>query len=463
MIEAVNLAKGVRPPVNPYNLSFENPDCERDFHTYHTGRTVGIVRFSVVLAIILYLCFAVLDYVMIPSKAFEVNIIRLISIFLYMGLLYATRFEGAREHIQFLVSTMVLLGSMGIILMIFITEDIGGSYYYAGLILASMYAHVLLRLRFVWSTLITWFIIFVYVSMTLRFGITPHDVLINNSYFLVSANIMGMFASYWLEYYMRAVFWQNRVLINKGSELEIEHQRKSRELEAARQIQMAMIPTRKPDYDGYDITMEMRTATEVGGDFYDYTAPDCGAMILAVGDATGHGAQAGAMVTATKILFTDHCRYMDLGDFMARASRTLRQLGLRKLYMAFGMAELTPSKQVKLIGAGLPPALIYRSGTGEVDEIAMKGMPLGSPVDYPYEERATSMESGDVLLMYTDGLPEHFNAEGQMLGYETLAGLLKMHAHLSAEEIKAAILAHAYGWSPILDDDVTIVVAKRLT
>jgi hypothetical protein len=461
MLETVNLVKGVRPPVNPYNLSFEDPQCEREFLAYHTGRTVGIIRFSVVLAIFLYISFALLDFVIIPSKALEVNIIRILSIVMFLGLLYSIRFEGAREHIQFLVSTAVLFGSMGIILMIFISEDVGGSFYYAGLILASMYAHVLLRLRFVWSTLITWFFIFVYVAMTLRFGITPTHELINNAYFLVSANIMGMFASYWLEYYMRAVYWQNKVLSEKRSELELEHHRKSRELEAARQIQVAMLPSKMPDYPGYDIAMGMRTATEVGGDFYDYTKPDCGAMILAVGDATGHGAQAGAMVTATKILFTDHCRYMDLGDFMTRASQTLRALGLRKLYMAFGMVELTPYEQVSVIGAGLPPTYIYRAGSGQLEELSMKGMPLGSPVDYPYKQQTTSMKSGDVLLMYTDGLPELFNDQGEMLGYETIAELLKEFAHLPAEQIKDALIAQAENWTSTLDDDVTIVVAKR--
>jgi hypothetical protein len=461
MLESVNLVKGVRPPVNPYNLSFEDPTCEKDFLDYHTGRTVGIIRFSVMLAIVLYISFALLDYIVIPSKAFEVNIIRVLSIGMFLGLLFAIRYPAAREHIQFLVSTAVLFGSMGIIMMIFVSEDVGGSFYYAGLILASMFAHVLLRLRFVWSTLITWFIIFVYISMTLRFGITPHDVLINNAYFLVSANIMGMFASYWLEYYMRAVYWQNKVLGDKRTELEAEHLRKSRELEAARQIQIAMLPSTMPNYAGYDIAMGMRTATEVGGDFYDYTLPDCGAMILAVGDATGHGAQAGAMVTATKILFTDHCRYMDLGDFMSRASRTLRQQGLKKLYMAFGMAELTPTHGIKLIGAGLPPALVYRRKIDAVEEISMKGMPLGAPANYPYKEIATDLGDGDVLLMYTDGLPELFNDQGDMLGYESIAGLLKKHAHQSAEEIKDALLAYASQWSPVLDDDVTIVVAKR--
>ena len=112
MLESVNLIKGVRPPVNPYNLSFEDATHEQEFNTYHTGRTVGIIRFSVVLAIFLYLSFAMLDFVVIPSKAFEVNIIRALSIGLFLILLYSIRFESAREHIQFLVSTTVLLGSI---------------------------------------------------------------------------------------------------------------------------------------------------------------------------------------------------------------------------------------------------------------------------------------------------------------------------------------------------------------
>jgi len=129
--------------------------------------------------------------------------------------------------------------------------------------------------------------------------------------------------------------------------------------------------------------------------------------------------------------------------------------------MAFGMVELTPYERVKVIGAGLPPTYIYRASSGETEEISMKGMPLGSPVDYPYEEQTTSMKSGDVLLMYTDGLPEQFNAQGDMLGYETIAELLKDYAHLPAEQIKDALIAQAELWSPVLDDDVTIVVAKR--
>jgi len=462
MGDLFSLEKRVRPPLSPFTLGFSDTTLEDEFNTHHTIQTVGMVRFSIYLAVFLYVCFAILDLYIVTEKFVEVGILRIITITIFLITLRIIREPWAMKQVQFIVSIVVFFASLGIIYMIFISESIGGSNYYAGLILASVFAHVLLRLRFIYATLLTWFFISLYVMWTHVHGVTPSHILMNNAYFLVSANIMGMFASYWLEYYMRAVYWQNRILTAKSIELEIEHTRKSRELEAARQIQMSILPTQQPQYPGYDIAMGMQTATEVGGDYYDYALPECGAMILAVGDATGHGAQAGAMVTAMKILFTDHCKYMDMRDFMTRASRTLRQTRLRKLYMAFGMVELYDQNKAKLVGAGLPPALVYRAVSGEVDTIPMKGMPLGSPVDYPYQEYMTDLNRDDVLLVYTDGLPELFNSQGTMMGYDTMASLLREYATMKSAAIKDALMERARQWSPVFNDDVTLAVIKRL-
>src|SRR5690606_26208123 len=147
MGDLFSLEERVRPPLSTFSLSFKDAAFEDEFYAHHTKQTVGMVRFSIYLAVCLYLCFAVLDLFMVPEKFIEVGIIRFISIAFFLILLWVIREPWAMKHVQFIVSIVVLIGSFGIILMISITESIGGSNYYAGLILASVFAHVLLRLR----------------------------------------------------------------------------------------------------------------------------------------------------------------------------------------------------------------------------------------------------------------------------------------------------------------------------
>ncbi len=85
--------------------------------------------------------------------------------------------------------------------------------------------------------------------------------------------------------------------------LEAENARKTQELEEARQLQLSMLPKSVPDHPLFEIATYMKTATEVGGDYYDFHLANDGTLTLAIGDATGHGAQAGIVVTATKSLF----------------------------------------------------------------------------------------------------------------------------------------------------------------
>jgi len=87
------------------------------------------------------------------------------------------------------------------------------------------------------------------------------------------------------------------------AQLEAENARKTKELEEARQLQLSMLPKNPPALPHLDIAAEMKTATEVGGDYYDFKVHDDGVLTIAVGDATGHGMQAGTMIAATKSLF----------------------------------------------------------------------------------------------------------------------------------------------------------------
>ncbi|MCK7523473.1 MAG: hypothetical protein MZV64_40370 [Ignavibacteriales bacterium] len=127
--------------------------------------------------------------------------------------------------------------------------------------------------------------------------------IINSSFFLSSANTLGMFASYGIEYYMRSEYLKSYLLKEKSAELNNEYVRKSNELESARQIQLSMLPQALPEHPELEIAVTMQTASEIGGDYYDFHLAEDNTLTFAIGDATGHGAKAGAMVTAIKTLF----------------------------------------------------------------------------------------------------------------------------------------------------------------
>jgi hypothetical protein len=243
--------------------------------------------------------------------------------------------------------------------------------------------------------------------------------------------------------------------------LQAENERKTRELEGARALQLSMLPKTLPVHPCCELAASMQTATEVGGDYYDFDMDEDGTLTLAIGDATGHGLQAGTMVTATKSLFLLHAREKDLAAVLRRATLILQRMGMRKLFMALALVRLRDGV-LELAGAGMPPALVYRAATGSVETVALKGLPLGSALPFPYRTQRVQLAPEDTVVLMSDGFPELFDADGAMLGYERAASLLTEIGGASAEEVIARFEETARAWAGgrALDDDITFVVLK---
>ncbi|MBT8400757.1 MAG: SpoIIE family protein phosphatase [Rhodothermia bacterium] len=243
--------------------------------------------------------------------------------------------------------------------------------------------------------------------------------------------------------------------------LQAENDRQTRELEEARELQLSMLPDSLPDHPMLEIAADMKTATEVGGDYYDYVMNGSGALTVVIGDATGHGANAGTMVTATKSLFNVLAGEEDLVDVVRKSNAALKKLSLRKLYMALALAKFE-DYTLELVGAGMPPALVYRSMTNTVDEIPLKGMPLGTFADYPYHKELIRVEPGDTILLMTDGFPELFSSDGEMFGYKRAREVFEEVADRSPKEILSHFLRVGSSWTNGhgRDDDMTFVVMK---
>jgi serine phosphatase RsbU (regulator of sigma subunit) len=244
--------------------------------------------------------------------------------------------------------------------------------------------------------------------------------------------------------------------------LDAENKRKSRELEDARKLQLSMLPDTLPRNRHASIAAFMETAAEVGGDYYDVAMSDDGTLTFCIGDATGHGTSAGLLVTAMKSLFNLMSEEEDLTMIMQRCSAAIKKMNLPRLYMAFALARLK-GHTLELVGAGMPPALIYRADTGKVESVDLKGMPLGSVPDYPYFRETVLLHDDDVLLLLSDGYPELVNQSGEMLGYDNAAELLSTTGNLSAEKIIEQFRNKAHEWTQSVrpNDDVTFIAVKK--
>ncbi|GMU66705.1 MAG: hypothetical protein AMXMBFR36_29790 [Acidobacteriota bacterium] len=245
--------------------------------------------------------------------------------------------------------------------------------------------------------------------------------------------------------------------------LAAENERRRRELEEARDFQLSLLPRELPRRDGFDVAVSMTTATEVGGDYYDFLEARDGRLILAVGDATGHGAAAGTMVTAVKGLFAGGAAEVAPAAFLRAANAAVHRMGLVRRAMALSVASLE-GRRLLLSAAGMPPALHHAAARGAVSEIALAGTPLGARADFPYAEATVDLAAGDAVLFVSDGLPELPNAAGEPFGYERLAARFAELATGDARAIVSGLEASVADWSPDRSpaDDVTFLVLKAL-
>lgn len=245
------------------------------------------------------------------------------------------------------------------------------------------------------------------------------------------------------------------------SALEAENRRKQAELDDARRLQLSMLPSDVPHRADLAIDAYMKTASEVGGDFYDFFVHDDGALTIAIGDATGHGLPAGTMVAATKSLFGHLAGNANLVSILQDSSRAIRQVGLPGMYMAFGLVRLVGSR-LSFAGAGMPPALVHRATSGLVERVPLRGMPLGGMPGYPYESRTIELCPGDTVVLMSDGLPEAFDDDGEMFGYERAAEVLAGIGDLAPGEVIRYLVDAATTWmgpnQPT--DDMTFVVMQ---
>ena len=243
--------------------------------------------------------------------------------------------------------------------------------------------------------------------------------------------------------------------------LQIENERKSKELSDARKLQLSMLPKDIPNFKNLEIATYIDTATEVGGDYYDIISLSESNLIVALGDATGHGAKAGLMVAIMKSMFKSLASNYLIKDFFSKCNDIIKDMKLGNLFMSLSMLRIN-GNYIVASSAGMPPILIYRSSTKKISSLLFKSMPLGAFKNFPYEEKETEVQPGDVIFIFSDGLSELFNNEKEMLGMENIKDQFLDSASEPTNKIIDGFKKKIGDWSQSkpIDDDITMIVIK---
>jgi hypothetical protein len=247
----------------------------------------------------------------------------------------------------------------------------------------------------------------------------------------------------------------------KKSFQKAENERKNSELAAAKDLQNRLLPKTLPVVPNLDIAGYLRTSTEVGGDYYDFFEQPDGSLYAICGDATGHGTPSGMLVSITKAGIIG-LPQLSPNDMLHELNRVVKKVDLGILRMSLNIAHLK-NNQLTLSSAGMPPYYIYRAASNTTEEIQISGVPLGSFNDAYFDEISTTFNTGDILVIISDGLPEAPNLAGELFDYQKLQDLIATYGNLSAQEVIDQLMVEADSWlsgnhNP---DDITLVVIKH--
>lgn len=242
--------------------------------------------------------------------------------------------------------------------------------------------------------------------------------------------------------------------------LKAENERKTQELTEARKLQLSMLPKKLPQIPNLEIAAYMKTATEVGGDYYDFKVND-GTLTVAIGDASGHGTKAGIVVTAVKSLFEVLAVRSDISNTLREISSVLKGFIFKNMFMAMTLLKIEGNK-MRLAAAGMPFPIIWRAATRTAEEVEIKSLPLGAPPNSKYEEKEITLNQGDAIVLMSDGLPERLNPESEILDYDNMKRLVEDCGDESPEAIIEHLRESGEEWAKgrPQDDDVTFVVMK---
>ena len=235
------------------------------------------------------------------------------------------------------------------------------------------------------------------------------------------------------------------------------------ELEEGRAVQKALMPQAIPDVAGWDIWLYTKPANDVGGDLLDFLKLSEDKICISVGDVAGKGLSAALLMaklqSTIRAIVPDCNSLVELGE---KINRIFCRDSLPKLFASLVYIELDiTSGNIKILNAGHLPPLIIRNNT--IERLKKTSPALGLIPNAIFNEQTADIHPGDSLIIYSDGLTEAMNEEGNFFGEKKLEELLSKNSNLSSEKLGEKILSEIsfFIGKAKTYDDLTIAIIKR--
>ena len=244
----------------------------------------------------------------------------------------------------------------------------------------------------------------------------------------------------------------------------VERERVKAEIDAANRIQAALLPVDAPEVSGASFASHYRAATEIGGDYFDFLTLPSGEIGIAFGDVSGHGLTSGIVMAMAKSALLVQVGY----DAAPRAvmnvlNDIVMRTAPRRILMTFFFGLLDPESQtLRFSSAGHLDPYVYRAGQKRLEALSSWGFPLGVKRREPFTEHTVDFDAGDRLILYSDGLIEAIDDEGDPFGFERFEKTILACGHMDAEDIKKALLNSIKKFTrnrPPEDDQTLVVVS----
>ena len=257
--------------------------------------------------------------------------------------------------------------------------------------------------------------------------------------------------------------------ITDRREMEARLARSNAELQIAAEIQKSFMPEVIPQISGFDIAAQTVMAKEVGGDFFDvipfeFIALDKGTLGLLIADVSGKGVPAALFMALCRIVVRVNALWhRDPAKAIYDSNNIITQDSKSGMFVTLFFGTLKEmDRTLTYVNAGHNPPVVFRNRDETLEELLPTGIVLGAVENREYFSRTLSIGSGDVIVMYTDGVTESINAKEELFGEERLNAIIRKTARLSAQEILDRILSGVREFAGDMPqfDDITLLVIK---
>jgi len=240
-----------------------------------------------------------------------------------------------------------------------------------------------------------------------------------------------------------------------------ERKKFEQEMAIAYETQKSLLPHSLPEFGNFRIRAFSEPTRHVGGDFYYFFQPNPDKLIGVLADVSGKGVPAALLSSLLQGALDMECRTGVTSEKMLeRVNKLMCERSASNTFVTLFLFSFDAQGKGEYLGAGHNPVYLYRASTGEIEELHSEGLILGAFESVSYSARPLQLDPGDVLVVYSDGVTEAENPQGDMFGEERLLQVIQSNASAGVEVLEKKILEALDQFTEGMaqTDDITFVL-----